>query len=551
MERSTVTQMVGGAIRSLHVGQFDEQTTRIVVELLPGYALDPTKVKFRGASPSQWTVYLPTPQRVASNLSSLNPPPRALLGRSPSPREPRQALVMVTPESDFPENRPSPLGSAVNTAPNTIQVTRVEVTPDGFFLRTIGNGTPEIKVHRSSDRSIINIDLTGATLSPGLSLPEIPANYYGVQRLQALQVATSPPVARLTLQVNQSRDWQATPSPLGGVVVLPTNSLVGANPPSNGPPGVATIQSVELADNGTQLLIRADQPLTYFSAWDRTTGLYHITLNNARLAEAVRGPELNANSPLLRVRLRQPEPTTVVISLQPAADVQIGPLNQPTVQMLSLQLQSSSPVSPPPSLPLPIPPVSAQTPPLQHSPVPDGRIIVVIDPGHGGKDSGAVGIGGLEEKNIILPIGKQVAAILEQHGVQAIMTRDADYFVDLGPRVVLTQQVHASLFVSIHANSIDNAPQANGLEVYYFSDSSLPLAETIQRSILQSVDVKDRGVRHARFYVLRNNYIPAILIETGFVTGVEDAPRLASPAYQTQMAEAIARGILQYIKQHF
>jgi N-acetylmuramoyl-L-alanine amidase len=428
----------------------------------------------------------------------------------------------------------------------------VEATPDGFFLRTIGNGTPEINVHRSSDRSLINIDLTGATLLPGLSLPEIPVNYYGVQRLQALQVATSPPVARLTLQVNpNSPDWQATPSPLGGVVVLPTNNLVGANPPRNNLPGVATIQSVELADNGTQLRIRADQPLTYFSGWDPTTGLYHITLNNARLAEAVRGPELNANSPLQRVRLQQPEPTTVVILLQPAAGVQLGPLNQPSVQMLSLQLQGSSPVSPSPNLPLPIPPLSTQTPPLQHSPAPDGRIIVVIDPGHGGKDSGAVGIGGLEEKNIILPIGKQVAAILEQHGVHAIMTRDADYFVDLGPRVVLTQQVHANLFVSIHANSIDNAPWANGLEVYYFSDSSLPLAETLQRSILRSVDVKDRGVRHARFYVLRNNSIPAILIETGFVTGVEDAPRLASPAYQTQMAEAIARGILQYIKQHF
>lgn len=552
MDRPTVTQMVGGPIRSLHIGQFDEQTTRIVVELLPGYTLDPAKVRFRGASPSQWTVYLPLPQKVASNLDSDQPP----LGGSPQPTAPRQAMAVVTPDSELPRRQNSlPLSrTATFAAPNSIQVTQVHVTPDGFFLRTVGSGTPEIKVQRSSDRSFINIDLAGATLSPSLTTPQVPANYYGVQRLQVLQVPTSPPVARFTLQVDQnSPDWQATPSPLGGVVVVPTTSLAASNSPSRyRPPGIATIQSIQLANDGTQLQVRADQPLAYSSGWDRSNGLYRIVISNAQLAENVRGPDLRASSPLLRVRLLQPDQNTVVIWLQPATGVQVGELNQPTVQMLSLQLQRSSPISePPPDTSLPVPPVSTQTPPIPQSPTPNGRILVVIDPGHGGKDSGAVGIGGLEEKDIILPIGKQVAAILEQHGVQAIMTRDADYFVDLGPRVDLTKRVHANLFVSIHANSIDNAPQANGLEVYYFSDSSLPLAETIQRSILRSVDVQDRGVRHARFYVLRNNTIPAILIETGFVTGAEDAPKLASPAYQTQMAEAIARGILLYIKQHF
>ncbi|MBV8883141.1 MAG: N-acetylmuramoyl-L-alanine amidase [Chroococcidiopsidaceae cyanobacterium CP_BM_RX_35] len=552
MDRPTVTQMVGGVIRSLHIGQFDDQTTRIVLELLPGYTLDPTKVRFRGASPSKWTVYLPLPQKVASNLPNSDQPP-LLSERSPKATVPRQALAVVTPNSDFREDSPPPLKTAVTT-PNLIQVTQLHITPDGFFLRTVGSGTPEIKVHRSSDRGLINIDLAGATLSPGLTTPLVPANYYGVQRLQVLQVPTSPPIARLTLQVNQnSPDWQATPSPLGGVVVVPKTSLAAADPPNRyRAPGIATIQSVQLGNDGGQLQVRADQPLAYSSGWDRSTGLYRIVISNAQLAEDVRGPDLGANSPLLRVRLLQPDSTTVVIWLQPATGVQVGSLIQPNVQMLALQLQRSGAVAEPPSdLPLPVPPVTTQTPPLQESPTPNGRLLVVIDPGHGGKDSGAVGIGGLEEKDIILPIGKQVAAILEQHGVQAIMTRDADYFVDLGPRVDLTRRVHANLFVSIHANSIDNAPQANGLEVYYFSDSSLPLAATIQRSILQSVDVKDRGVRHARFYVLRNNSIPAILIETGFVTGAEDAPRLASPAYQTQMAEAIARGILLYIKQHF
>jgi len=570
MDRPTVTQPVGGAIRSLRIGQLDDETTRIVVELLPGYTLDPTQVQFRGASPSQWTVQLPMPQRLAFNLPNPTPVYRPPLERSIL-KKPKQALVVVTPESGL---TPTLLSrqNAVDTTPAKFQVATVQATPDGFFIRTIGGGTPDLRVHRSSDRATINIDLMNATLSPGLILPEQPINLYGVRGLQLSQVQTLPPVARLTLQVNQnSPDWQATSSPFGGVVVLPQRGIIAAN--SENPPtesqanqlsGVARVQAVQLVANGTQLRIRVDQPLTYTSGWDRSTGLYRITLGNARLAEAVKGPILTANSPLLRVLLRQPDPTTALILLQPAAGVQIGPLNQPSVQLLSLQLQRSSTVleqpnsSPPvevsqqPSiLSIPVPPVpSPQMPSPEQYPASNGRILVVIDPGHGGKDSGAVGIGGLEEKDIILPIGQQVAAILEQHGVQAILTRKSDYFVDLAPRVELTKQIHANLFVSIHANSIDNAPQANGLETYYY-ESGLRLAQTIHRSILQSIDIKDRGVRHARFYVLRNNTIPAVLVETGFVTGVEDAPRLASPAYQTQMAEAIARGILEYIKQNF
>jgi N-acetylmuramoyl-L-alanine amidase len=88
------------------------------------------------------------------------------------------------------------------------------------------------------------------------------------------------------------------------------------------------------------------------------------------------------------------------------------------------------------------------------------------------------------------------------------------------------------------------------LETYYF-DSGLPLAQTTHTTILQNVNVRDRRVRKARFYVLRKSSMPSILVEVGYVTGVEDSPQLATQAYQSQMAQAIARGILQYIQQKF
>lgn len=206
--------------------------------------------------------------------------------------------------------------------------------------------------------------------------------------------------------------------------------------------------------------------------------------------------------------------------------------------------------------PAPIPPQNPVVPPAISNPPPNfpsspnRRLVVMIDPGHGGKDSGAVGLNGLLEKDVILPISQQIGAILEQKGIQVILTRTSDYFVDLAPRVQMAKQANVDLFVSIHANAVANRPDVNGLETYYF-DSGYRLAQTIHNSILQNINIRDRGVRRARFYVLRNNPMPAVLVEVGFVTGNIDSPRLATPEYQNQMAQAIAQGILQYIQQNY
>ncbi|RDH47862.1 hypothetical protein CBF18_21100 [Mastigocladus laminosus WC112] len=113
----------------------------------------------------------------------------------------------------------------------------------------------------------------------------------------------------------------------------------------------------------------------------------------------------------------------------------------------------------------------------------------------------------------------------------------------------MAEHVNADVFVSIHANSAGaGRPDVSGLETYYY-DTGLSLARIVHRSILQSVNVRDRGVRKARFYVLRKSSMPSILVETGYMTGREDNPRLGNPEYQNRMAEGIASGILQYLQQ--
>lgn len=205
----------------------------------------------------------------------------------------------------------------------------------------------------------------------------------------------------------------------------------------------------------------------------------------------------------------------------------------------------------------PTPPVGELTPsPDSRSnalsptlPPPQRSLTVVIDPGHGGRDPGAVGIGGLQEKRVIFPISLRVAELLRSQGLTVLLTRRQDISLDLQNRVDMANRARATIFVSIHANSINlSRPDVNGIETYYAGASGQRLAATLQASMLAATGMNNRGVKQSRFYVLRRTTMPAALVEVGFVTGAEDAPRLADPVWQEVMAQAIAAGILDYLQ---
>lgn len=182
--------------------------------------------------------------------------------------------------------------------------------------------------------------------------------------------------------------------------------------------------------------------------------------------------------------------------------------------------------------------------------VPMNRYKVVIDPGHGGPDPGAVGINGLRETDVVLDVSLQVAQILQAKGVQVLLTRTSEVDVDLPPRVALANNNRADLFLSIHANALSmSRPDVNGIETFYFQDGpSRRLAEAVQVQMLRvSPGSPDRGARPGRFFVIRRTVMPAALAEMGFVTGQLDSPRLADPAFRRRMAVAIATGLLNYL----
>jgi N-acetylmuramoyl-L-alanine amidase CwlD len=176
-----------------------------------------------------------------------------------------------------------------------------------------------------------------------------------------------------------------------------------------------------------------------------------------------------------------------------------------------------------------------------------GKDRVTLDPGHGGSDSGTVGQKGTREKDVTLAIATKLARIMEANGTSVQMTRMKDLEILLRPRVEMANRNDADVFVSIHANSFGSQHGVNGIETYYFSDESLPLAKSIHKSLLRSLGRPDRGVRKNNFYVVHHTKMPAALIEIGYLSNAEEEALLTSPAYQERAAQAIYAGIKDYM----
>ena len=192
---------------------------------------------------------------------------------------------------------------------------------------------------------------------------------------------------------------------------------------------------------------------------------------------------------------------------------------------------------------------------------------IIIDPGHGGFDRGAAGKS-IIEKKLVLQIAKRTADILKRCGYTCILTRRGDYLVPLNQRPLFANRSKGDLFISLHCNASKDT-RAAGIETYCltpagasstnhqkvsgtafpgnaFNANNFLLAYEIQRSMLLRTKGQDRGVRRSRFAVLRNLAMPGVLLEMGFITNAAEERKLATPAYQEQIARAIAVGIISY-----
>lgn len=226
----------------------------------------------------------------------------------------------------------------------------------------------------------------------------------------------------------------------------------------------------------------------------------------------------------------------------------------------------------------------------------DHPIVVVIDPGHGGKDPGATGIGGHHEKDIVLSLGKILSAELnERAGYRAKLTRDADIFIPLRQRLSIAHRYHADLFIALHADTYKNG-LAHGASVFALSEKgatsemarsladqdnhseyfghmlipkdrlirsvlidlaqthsigvSLLVGQSILHRLMPLTGLHEAKVEQAAFVVLKSPDIPSLLIEVGYLSNSAQEKQLLDPRYQHQIASAIVAGVVDYFKQH-
>ena len=285
--------------------------------------------------------------------------------------------------------------------------------------------------------------------------------------------------------------------------------------------------------------------MNYQSNFDPTSGTYSLKVANAKISANLQRPSLAANSPIERIRLSQFS-NSVEIGIKTSAGWQVRESQRMTNQQIQLQVSLNS-VSPNNQTPLP------SSNPVTQNPQNVGdrrRGVIFVDAGHGGNDPGAVA-NGIQEKDVVLPISLKLGQALQSMGYTVYYTRTNDVEIDLEPRVAEAERVNADVFVSVHANAL--APGNSGIsgtETYHSRTSIVgkELASYVHSQIISGTGATDRSVRGAGFYVTTKTSMPAILVETGYVTNPNEARNLSNPSYQKQMADAIAKGIDQFMR---
>ena len=174
-------------------------------------------------------------------------------------------------------------------------------------------------------------------------------------------------------------------------------------------------------------------------------------------------------------------------------------------------------------------------------------ITIVIDPGHGGNDGGTTSPDGtIIEKDVNLATSNEVAALLEKHGINVIMTREIDDYMSLEERAYFSSQQTADLFVSLHCNFFEGDESIDGLEAFYCKkdEASRIFAESIAAAVEKQEEIELRGATENNYYVTRHAGMDAILIEMGFFSNPVECEKLGSPDYQKLLAKTIVEGIL-------
>ncbi|MGE5219424.1 MAG: N-acetylmuramoyl-L-alanine amidase [Chloroflexota bacterium] len=320
----------------------------------------------------------------------------------------------------------------------------------------------------------------------------------------------------------------------------------------------------------------------------------YVDLKGAKLALASKEPIAVDDGLLRQVRIGQysADVVRVVLDMERLRAYNTFMLPDPlqlVIDILPSKTAQETPGREVKAVPGPAPTPAVAKTKKSDTPLPNRLRKIVLDPGHGGKDPGAIGIGGVEEKNVVLSIAKKLARKLRQEmGVQVVLTRNDDRFVPLEDRTATANAEDADLFISLHMNASVNT-EAKGIETYYLDNTSdeaairlaarenstsrrnisdlqfilsdmtqnmkledsITLAHRLQGAAVEGMtksmgEVKDLGVKKALFYVLVGARMPSVLVEMFFITNRNEGRAMSRESYQDALVESLYAGIQKF-----
>lgn len=438
----------------------------------------------------------------------------------------------------------------------------LEGAADGLRLQVEATGPVQVRTALLVDPDRLVVDLLNA--ASRIQTPTVDVGRWGVRRVRVAQFQIKPYITRVVLDLEAPVDVQVggltpdvvlwlrpkppaaapapavppspplpTTDPLGGTSPDPqaTPGEVASPQPTTAPTSGAASQdaprilevSVERQVGWVQVVVQADRPLEYQARELREPDRLVIDIPGVFLPVK---QELPVGGPVEVVRAAQfqtgPDVARVVIQWQTRSRYDVF-LESGGTRLVVLVEEPTAPM-------------------------PRTGHVVAIDPGHGGKEPGAIGATGLVEKDVVLDVGLRLRDALRRQSLRTVMTREADVYVDLQDRVPIALRAGATVFISVHANATTRGV-IRGVETYYLKPNSLQLATWIQEELGRSLDIPDRGIRTANFKVLRDSPIPAVLVEIGYLTNLEDEALLRTSAFRQKVAEAIARGVVRFTRQ--
>ena len=353
--------------------------------------------------------------------------------------------------------------------------------------------------------------------------------------LATVRVGRSPSGTRIVFDLAGPSQFRVTSQIPGRRVLV---SLAAGNAPPGGPPGHAagyqpSAQKIsdiiyQHLDGGGRLVIVANRPLQVTQRTLPHPDRIVIDVSDAVFLPIKKSLDIN-DGLVIQVRAAQfhsnPNVVRIVVELARPAPFDV---HAETAQLL-VDLGTATAGG--------IGPVAGA----------HGPVVVAVDAGHGGSDPGATGPAGVKEKDVVLVIAQILRRLLVQQHIEVTMVRDADVFVPLEDRAQIASRGGATMFVSIHANASTD-PNANGTQTFFATPMSQPLALAVMEETSKEVGLAVRGSAEADFKVLvDSDQIPAILVETAFISNPREEQMLRDPSLQQAFAQGILKGIQRYL----